>query len=177
MNQLIGLIGVVLVIYMFSGGKIPKFGSLNMPKVVSENKLFFGALGGFTLCWFMNNNLLEGLGEPCDEWGACNSSNCMNPETGASLPRTEDPRPEGERGICGPYLEPEGATCEERCETAGINAYARAIRRHACPKSVCGEDLPRGPRHLSSSDWAAADGLKANAENDCKDACADDTGH
>ena len=61
MNLLIGLIVVGLVIYMFSGKKRPKSGSISMPKVVSDNKLVFGLLGGFALCWFMNNNLVEGI--------------------------------------------------------------------------------------------------------------------
>jgi len=179
MIKLIGLIVVVLVIYMFSGGKIPTFGSLNMPKVVSENKLFFGALGGFTLCWFMNNNLLEGLGEPCDEWGVCNSSNCIDPETGDSLPRIHwpDSRPEGERGMCGRYLEPEGATCEERCRIAGINAYSLGLRKHACPETVCeGGPFAEREEPLTNKEFAAAEGMRANAEYECMNGCADDGG-
>jgi hypothetical protein len=31
-----------------------------MPKVVSDNKLVFGIVFGFAVCWLMNNNLVEG---------------------------------------------------------------------------------------------------------------------
>ena len=63
MNWLLTLIVVAVVVYMFSGGKKTKSGSLSMklPKVVSDNKLVFGLVAGFLVCWLMGSGLVEGF--------------------------------------------------------------------------------------------------------------------
>ena len=62
MNWLIVLAVVVVVVYMFSGGKREKIksGSSKIKKFASGNKLFLAILAGFAVCWLMNSRLVEG---------------------------------------------------------------------------------------------------------------------
>ena len=128
MNWLIGVIAVIVVFYMFNNEKI------TMPKVFSDNKLVFGLLGGFTLCWFMKNDLIEGLGERCNSNDECISENCVDSN-------------------CGPFLPPQGATCEQRCDVNGHNWGAEALQQtefherdwdafHAVPARVSACKVP-----------------------------------
>ena len=58
-----GLVLVVayLIVTDKGKGKVRSgVGSIQMPKVVSDNKLVFGIVFGFAVCWWMNNNLVEG---------------------------------------------------------------------------------------------------------------------
>lgn len=67
MNKLIILAIVVFVFfYMFSGGKKEKgIPNITLPNVVKNNKLVFGVLFGFAICWFLGRNV-EGYENLCE---------------------------------------------------------------------------------------------------------------
>ena len=55
-----GLVLVVAYLIVKDKGKRgirSGMGSIQMPKIVSDNKLVFGIVVGFAVCWLMNNNL------------------------------------------------------------------------------------------------------------------------
>ena len=97
MNWLLTLIVVAVVVYMFSGGKKTKSGSLSMklPKVVSDNKLVFGLVAGFLVCWLMGSDLVEGLRMDPNHPSFDGLQSCCEDEANCNtdaLRRISDPR-------------------------------------------------------------------------------------
>ena len=68
MNYWLVLLVVVVVVFMFSGGKVEKVPAKlksSAKSFTSGNKMVVGILVGLALCWFLGNgNLIEG-----SEWG------------------------------------------------------------------------------------------------------------
>ena len=57
MNQVLFVIIVLVILYMFKD-KWLKY----MPDIVKKNVLVSGLVFGFALCYFMENNIIEGMG-------------------------------------------------------------------------------------------------------------------
>jgi len=61
-----GLVLVVVYLIVKDKGKRVRsgMGSIQMPKIVSDNKLVFGIVVGFAVCWLMGSGLVEGMTLP-----------------------------------------------------------------------------------------------------------------
>ena len=64
MNYWLVLLVVVVVVFMFSGGKVEKIPAKlksSAKSFTSGNKMVVGVLVGLALCWFLGNGLVEGF--------------------------------------------------------------------------------------------------------------------
>ena len=62
MNYWLVLLVVVVVVFMFSGGKVEKVPAKlksSAKSLTSGNKMVVGILVGLALCWFLGNGLVE----------------------------------------------------------------------------------------------------------------------
>ena len=66
-----GLVLVVVYLIVKDKGKRVRsgMGSIQMPKIVSDNKLVFGIVVGFAVCWLMGSGLVEGMTLPPPKFG------------------------------------------------------------------------------------------------------------